>query len=61
MTEQQLSQAKDKDLVSSLVAIRRAGRSAYEMAMQTGTAIITMRDQKLVRITAEELRKQATR
>ena len=54
MTEQQLSQAKDKDLASSLVAMRRAAQMARKVAMQTETAIVTMRYQKLVRVTAEE-------
>ena len=61
MTEQQLSQAKDKDLASSLVAMRRAARIARDVAIQTDTAIITMRDQKLVRVTADELRKKVAR
>ncbi len=61
MTEQQLSQAKDKDLASSLVAMRRAARIARDVAIQTDTAIITMRDHKLVRVTADELRKKVAR
>ncbi|MET3497780.1 hypothetical protein [Variovorax boronicumulans] len=53
----QFSQAKDKDLPASLIAIQRAARTAREEAVRTNTAIVVQRDQKLVRITAEELRK----
>lgn len=57
MTREQLIQAKDKDLAASLIAIRRAARAAREAAVRTDTAIVVQRDQKPVRITAEELRK----
>ncbi|SFQ31220.1 hypothetical protein [Variovorax sp. 770b2] len=55
--DQQLNQAKDKDLPASLIAIQRAAHAAREAAVRTNTAIVVQRDQKLVRITAEELRK----
>lgn len=58
MTEKDISQAKDKDLVGSLAAMRRAARMAREQAILTNTAIVVMKDNKLVRVTAEELRKQ---
>ncbi|MDQ0014331.1 hypothetical protein J2W23_002722 [Variovorax boronicumulans] len=57
MTRDQLSQAKDKDLPASLIAIQRAARAAREAAVRTNTAIVVQRGQKLVRITADELRK----
>jgi hypothetical protein len=57
MTQEQLSQAKDKDLPASLIAMRRAGRLAREQAMRTNTAIVVLRNHKPVRVTAEELRK----
>lgn len=57
MTRDQLSQAKDKDLPASLIAIQRAALAAREAAVRTNTAIVVQRDQQLVRITAEELRK----
>lgn len=56
MTQKQLSQAKDKDLPASLIALRRAARAARQIALSTGTAIIVHRGNKTVRITAEELR-----
>jgi hypothetical protein len=57
MTQHEISQAKDKDLPASLIAMRRAARAARELAVRTGTAIVVERNRKPVRITAEELRK----
>lgn len=57
MTQHEISQAKDKDLPASLVAMRRAARAARELAVRTDTAIVVERNKKPVRITAEELRK----
>ena len=57
MTDGQLVKAKDKDLPASLIAIRRAAQQAREAAVRTNTAIVVQRGGKLVRITAEELRK----
>ena len=61
MTQEQLLQAKDKDLRASLVAMRRAGRLARELAVRTDTAIIVLRNQTAVRVTAAELRKAGVR
>jgi hypothetical protein len=57
MTLNPLSQAKDKDLPASLIALRRAARAARETAVRTNTAIVVQRYKKPLRITAEELRK----
>jgi hypothetical protein len=57
MTRDQLTQAKDQDLAASLIAIRRAAKAAREAAVRTDTAIVVQRDQKLVRVTADELRR----
>ena len=57
MTEQELSKAKDESLNGELAALRRAARAARELAVRTGTAIIVLRDGKVVRVTADELRK----
>ena len=56
MTQDQLSQARDRDLPASLVAMRRAARAAREQAVRTNTAIVVLRGGVAVRITAEELR-----
>lgn len=61
MNKSELSQAKDKDLPASLIALRRAARAARETAVRTDTAIILVRDGKLVHVTADELRKQGVR
>lgn len=61
MNGEQLAQARDQDLVNSLIAMRRAARMAREQAVRTGTDIIVVRDEKLVRITAEELRRAGVR
>lgn len=61
MTLEQLSQAKDKDLPASLVAIRRAGLLARETTLRTNTAIVVLRERTAVRITADELRKAVVR
>jgi len=61
MTLDQLSQAKNKDLPASLIAMRRAARMAREQAVRTDTATIVIKDQKAVRVTAEELRRAGVR
>ncbi|NOT17666.1 MAG: hypothetical protein HOP20_06315 [Sulfuriferula sp.] len=58
MTQNELSTAKDQDLVNSLIAMRRAAMMARQQAVFTNTAIIVMKNDRLVRITAEEIRKQ---
>jgi len=54
-----IQNAKNPDLRASLTALRRATQLARETAIQTDTSIIVMREGKMVRITAEELRKAA--
>jgi hypothetical protein len=61
VTQQELSQAKDKDLAASLIAMRRAARMAREQAVRTDTAIVVIRNEKPVRVTADELRKAGVR
>ena len=61
VTQQELSQAKDKDLAASLIAMRRAARMAREQAVRTDTAINVIRNQQPVRVTADELRKAGVR
>jgi hypothetical protein len=61
MTQEQMSQAKDKDIPASLIAMQRAARMARELAVQTNTAIVVIRDQRPQRITADELRQSGVR
>lgn len=55
MTRQELDKAKDKDLIASVAAIKRAAAQARQIAVQTGTAIVVGRGGKIVRRTAAEL------
>ncbi len=57
MKTKDISQAKDQDLPASMAALQRAAESARKTAIQTDTAIVVKRDGKLVRISAQELRK----
>ena len=61
MNTEALSSATNPDLVNSLTALRRAARMAREIAVRTDTEIVIVRDGKLVRITAAELRQMGVR
>lgn len=56
MSRADLSQAKNPDLRGSMAAMRRAAALARKTAIQTDTAIVVVRDGKVVRIPAAELR-----
>lgn len=58
MTPHELRHAKDKDLIASLEAIKRATALARKQAVQTDTAIVVLKDQKIIRLTAEEIRQE---
>jgi hypothetical protein len=58
MTQLELAQAKDPDLRGSLQAIKRAAAEARLIAIQTGTSIVIVQNEKIVRITAEELKRR---
>jgi hypothetical protein len=61
MTAAELYKAKNPDLQASIAAMRRAADSARQTGIQTNTAIVVVRDGKLVRITADELREEDRR
>ncbi len=61
MNQKPISEARDPDLPASMIAMRRAAQMAREQAVRTGTAIIVVRDQKLVRVEADQLRKEGVR
>ena len=50
-------------MAGSYAAMQRAGRAAEDLAIRTNTAIITMIDGHVVRLTAEEIikRREAAR
>ena len=54
--QEDLPKARNPALRGSLAAMRRAAALARETAIQTGTAIVVVRDGKIVRIPAAELR-----
>lgn len=58
MTQQELNTAKDKDLIASLTAMKRAAALARKQAIQTDTAIVLVKGQKIVRLSAEEIRNE---
>ena len=53
-----ISEAKDPDMRASLAALQRAALLARKIAIQTGTHLVIVKDGQLLRIPAEELRKQ---
>jgi hypothetical protein len=55
MRSQDLAKAKNPDMRASLAAMIRAAELAREIAIQTKTAIVIVKDGKPVRVTAEEL------
>lgn len=58
MTPHELHHAKDKDIIASLRAIQRAAALARQQAIQTDTAIVVVKDQRIVRLTADEIRNE---
>ncbi len=53
---QDLSKARNPDLRASFAAMRRAADMARSTAIQTNAEIVIVKDGKLVRVTAEEVR-----
>jgi hypothetical protein len=58
MSRHELGKAKDRDLVTSMAAMKRAATMARKAAMQTGTAIVIVRNKKIVRLTTDDLREK---
>ncbi len=56
MKPQDINLAKDPDLRASLQALKRAAVLARKIAIQTDTCLVIMEDQKIVRLSAQELR-----
>ncbi len=59
MKPKDIALAKNPDLRASGAALRRAAAMAREIAIQTNTNLVVMRDGKLVRIPAQALREAA--
>lgn len=49
MSKQPVSRLPDADMQAATAALLRAARRAREIARQTGTAVVVMRDGKLVK------------
>lgn len=60
MNATDITKAKNPDQRASLAALQRAAALARETAIQTNTSIVIEKDGKLVRISADELRRQAS-
>lgn len=58
MKGEDIAKAKDPDLRASLAAMRRAASVARKTAIQTETSLVIVKDEQLLRISAEELREQ---
>ena len=63
MNTKDIRLSPDTDMAGSYAAMQRAGKAAEDLAIRTNTAIITMIDGKVVRLTAEEIikRREAAR
>ena len=55
-TAKDITQARNPDLRASMAAMRRAAQLARQIAIQTNTGIVMVRDGQCVRISAQELR-----
>ena len=58
MNPETLLNAKNPLLAASFVALKRAAKIAREIAIQTNTSIVIMRDGKIVHLSAEQLKKE---
>ncbi|MEO6076991.1 MAG: hypothetical protein ABIP56_09320 [Dokdonella sp.] len=59
MKIQDLSKAKSPELRASMTALKRAGALARKTAIQTNTHLVIVKDGELVRISADQLRREA--
>jgi hypothetical protein len=50
MNQKAIEQAKDRDIASSFVAIRRAAKRARLVAAQTGTALVVRHGEQIDRV-----------
>ena len=55
-TSKDIAQARNPDLRAYMASMRRAAQLARQIAIQTNTGIVMVRDGQCVRISAQELR-----
>jgi hypothetical protein len=60
MKPNELFKAKNQDLISSAASMHRAAALARQVAIQTGTAIVFVKDEKIIRCTTAELLAQVS-
>ncbi len=58
MNTKDIRLSTDSDMAGSYAAMQRAGKAAIDLAIRTNTAIITMVEGKVVRLTAKDLIKR---
>ena len=58
MKTNDITKAKDPALRGSLNALRRSAAAARKVAIQTDTHLVIVKDGKLLRLSAEDLRQQ---
>jgi hypothetical protein len=56
MNTKDIRTSNDSDLIGSYAAIKRAARSAHDLAITTNTGIVVVVDGKNVTISAEKLK-----
>jgi hypothetical protein len=59
MKPRDINQAKSAELRGSMAAMKRAAQRAREIAIQTNTNLVVVRNGKLVKIPPDELRREA--
>lgn len=59
MKIQDLAKARSPEMRASLTALRRAGALARKTAIQTDTDLVVVKDGELIRISADQLRRDA--
>jgi len=59
MKIEDLAKAQSPEMRASLAALRRAGALARKTAIQTDTDLVVVKDGKLIRISADQLRRDA--
>jgi hypothetical protein len=57
MNQKSIELAKDPDLAGSLVAIRRAAQRARQLAVNTNTELVVLRNGKCVHVKPSEKKK----
>ena len=60
MTEAEFSAERNPEIAASMIAMKRAGQMARDLAIQTGTSIVVYEDGQVVWKHAAQLKAEAT-